>query len=145
MSFADQLYDLLFELSSQDRHQILLYLNRKSANLTAISNETGLNLPETRRHISRLIKVELVIRNPSGDYSLTNLGKIILEKISEVAFFSTYSEYFQSHTVDKIPSEFRKRLGELSSSHLETNVLSFVHTMEDVIKKAQRELILIVE
>ena len=145
MSFADQLYDLLFEISSEDRHKILLYLNRKSANLTAISNETGLNLPETRRHISRLIGVELVERNPSGDYSLTNLGKIILEKINEVAFFSTYSEYFQSHTVDKIPSEFRKRLGELSSSHLETNVLSFVHKMEEVLKKAQRELILIVE
>ena len=145
MSFADQLYDLLFEISSEDRHKILLFLDRKSANLTSISNETGLNLPETRRHISRLIDVELVERKPSGDYSLTNLGKIILEKINEVAFFSSYKEYFQSHTVDKIPPEFRNRLGELSSSKFETNVLNFVHKMEEVIKNAHRELVLVVE
>ncbi|MFA9436930.1 MAG: transcriptional regulator FilR1 domain-containing protein [Candidatus Bathyarchaeota archaeon] len=145
MSFADNFYDLLFEVSSEDRHKLLLYLNGESANLTNISRNIGLNLPETRRHVTRLIEVDLIERNPNSSYSITNFGKIILEQIDEIAFFTNHKDYFQSHNVDSIPREFKKRLGELSNSEYENNILNYIRKMENVIKEAEEEVWLLVD
>jgi len=79
-SSKDILYDILFEVSSEERHSILKILKENSSNLTNISRETGLNLPETRRHVSRLLDVELIERNPDGSYSITGFGERILEQ-----------------------------------------------------------------
>ena len=144
MSFADDFYDLLFEISSEDRHKLLIYLHGESANLTNISKNIGLNLPETRRHVTRLTEVDLIKRNSDSSYSLTNFGKIILEQIDEIAFFTKHKEYFQSHNVDRIPREFKKRLGELSNSEYEHNILNYIRKMEIVIKEAEEEVWLLV-
>jgi predicted transcriptional regulator len=145
MSFADDFYNLLFEISSEDRHKLLLFLRGESANLTNISKNIGLNLPETRRHITRLSEVELIERKPDNTYQLTNIGKIILEQIDEIAFITNHKEYFQTHNVDKIPIEFKKRLGELSKSDSENNILNYIRKMEYLIRDAQEDILLLVD
>jgi predicted transcriptional regulator len=145
VSFTDNFYNLLFEISSEDRHRLLLFLVDESANLTTISRNIGLNLPETRRHVTRLTEVDLIKRNSDSSYELTNFGKIVLEQIDEIAFFMNHKDYFQTHNVNKIPGEFKKRLGELSSSELETNILNYIRKMEKVLREANEEVLLLVD
>ena len=42
-------YDILFEVSNEDRHGILLLLEDEPCNVTLISKKLGLSLPETSR------------------------------------------------------------------------------------------------
>lgn len=145
MFFQEHLYDLLFEISNEDRHKILLMLQSKPANLTQLSKKSGLNLPETRRHVSRLTEVNLIERNPDGSYSLTFFGARILEQLEEISFFTHYRDYFLTHQVDAIPREYRVRLRDLSESEFHDNVLSFIRGIEQVIREARKEVWLLVD
>ena len=143
MDYQEYLYDLFFEISSQERHRILKILQEETANLTQLSNGAGLNLPETRRHISRLLNVDLVERIPDGSYSLTNFGLQILETIEEMAFFSQYRDYFISHSVTQIPREFQVKLREIANSEYHDNILNFIRRMEGVIREAGEQVLLL--
>ena len=141
----EYLYDLLFEISSKERHQILLILREEAANLTYISKSSGLTLPETRRHVSRLLEVNLLERNPDGKYSLTYFGTRILELIEEISFFTQYKDYFLSHSVNFVPREFRTRIRELSDSEYHDNILNFIRRIDHVIREADNEVYLLVD
>ena len=145
MSYQEYLYDLFFEISSRERHKILLSLMVDSANLTQLSNQAGLNLPETRRHITRLVEVDLVERNPDGRYSLTHFGLRVLETIEEIAFFTQHKDYFLAHSVDYLPREFQVKLRDLSNSEFHDNILNFIRRIEVVIKESEREVFLLVD
>lgn len=145
MQFQEYLYDLFFEISSQERHKVLLNLREETSNLTRLSNKIELNLPETRRHISRLLEVDLIERNPEGSYSLTNYGYQILELIEEISFYTKHKEYFLTHPVQNIPREFRIRFRDISECEFDDNLLNFIRKIEHVIIEAQKELYLLVD
>jgi predicted transcriptional regulator len=143
--FQEHLYDILFEVSSEDRHKILLLLLEEPSNLTQLSTKSKLNLPETRRHISRLMEVDLVERNPNGSYFLTYFGNCILELIEEMSFYTQHKEYFLTHSLEFIPTKFRMRLRDFSNSEFIDNVLNFIRRIEQVIKEADKEIWLLVD
>lgn len=145
MAYQEHLYDLFFEISSVERHKILKILHEENGNLTQLSKKLGLNLPETRRHISRLVKVDLVERIPDGSYSLTNFGQQVLETVEEIAFFSQYRDYFLIHSVDQLPREYKVKLRDLTNSGYEDNILNFIRLMEGVIKGAEETVLLLVD
>jgi len=144
-SSKDMLYDILFEVSSEERHSILKILKENSSNLTNISRETGLNLPETRRHVSRLLEVELIDRNPDGSYSITGFGERILERIKEISFFSRNKDYFNSHNANTLPHEFKIRLGDLSASEYHGKILEFLQKIEQIIDNANEYLCILTD
>jgi predicted transcriptional regulator len=76
-------YDLLFEISNEDRHGILLLIQGKALRITDIAKEMGLNNPETRRHVSRLQEVGLIQRDVGGYYNLTPYGEASMLLVKE--------------------------------------------------------------
>jgi predicted transcriptional regulator len=145
MAYQEDLYDLFFEISSLERHKILLSLGEKKSNLTQLAKKAGLNLPETKRHISRLVKVDLAKRLPDGSYSLTTFGQHILETVEEIAFFSQYREYFLAHSVTQIPREYQVKLSNIAKSDYHDNILNFIRRMESVINEAEERVLLLVD
>lgn len=145
MDSSETLYDIIFEISNEDRHNILISLQNSNATLTQISNILNLKLSEARRHLSRLTEVELVERNPDGSYSLTNYGKQILTQVDNIKFFTDNKEYFQTHSVNQIPHEFQSRLGDLSNSVLHQKMMSFLKEIEEVITYSTETLIIVVD
>jgi predicted transcriptional regulator len=145
VSIQEYLYDILFEISSQERHKLLIILRNGPTNLTHLSNKSELNLPETRRHVTRLIEVDLIERNPDGRYSLTYLGSRILELVDEFYFFARYREYFLTHSVNNLPKEFRSRLRDLSNSVFHDNIMIFIHSIDQIIKNAEKEIFLLID
>ena len=74
MSELERFHDLLFEVSNEYRHRILLLLQKKAMRITDMTKELNLTYPEIRRHISRLLKTGLIQRDVEGYYSLTPYG-----------------------------------------------------------------------
>jgi len=138
-------YDLIFEVSNEIRHGILLLLQKKAMRITDITKELGLNNPETRRHISRLREVGLIQRDGEGFYDLTPFGETALLLLQEFDFLSTNKEYFKTHTLSRIPTRFAKGIGELSASMNLANAMDFLRYTENLCKEAIDYVWLIVD
>jgi predicted transcriptional regulator len=145
MDSSENLYNLLFEISNEDRHNILIFLTNSNANLTQISNTLNLKLSETRRHLSRLTQIGLIMRQPEGTYILTNFGNQILAQIDNIRFFTNNKDYFEYHSLRKIPQEFQWRLSSLSESEYITDVLEFIRNIDKIIRNAKVEILMLVE
>jgi predicted transcriptional regulator len=138
-------YDVLFEVSNEDRHRILHQLEEKPCNVTQIARVQGLSLPETSRHVSRLCEVGLTRRDAEGLYHLTSYGGLVLRQFRELEFTTKFREYFTDHAVAGIPPEFVKRIGDLSGSVLTDNILDFIRQIEYVIREAEEYVWLLVD
>ena len=145
MESSEKLYNLLFEISNEDRHNILTSLQHARANLTQISNTLNLKLSESRRHLSRLTEVGLAVKNPDGTYTLTHYGEQILNQIENIKFFTENQGYFEAHSANNIPLEFQGRLGQLAGSTYLDSVISYIHRMEQVIRDAEKEIWLLID
>jgi len=137
VSGSQRFYDLLFEISNEYRHGILLLLQAKAMRITDLTKELSLTTPEVRRHISRLREASLAKRDLEGFYSLTPYGETTLLLLKEFDFMSLHSDYFVSHSLTHLPQEFVKRIGELEKCEHTDNVMDFLHFIEKGIKEAK--------
>ena len=116
-------HDLLFEMSNEYRYGILLILSDKAKRITELSRDVELTLTEVRRHVSRLSAAGLIQKNTEGRYHLTEIGRILLIEIQEFDFITRNKGYLNSHTLKDLPTEFIKRLGDLSEGRYVGNVV----------------------
>ena len=56
----DIFYDVLFEISNEDRHKILIQVGDEAMNVTQLAKKFDLSLTETSRHLSRTTNAGLV-------------------------------------------------------------------------------------
>lgn len=133
----DDFYNILFEVSNEDRHSILLQLEKEPLNVTQISKKLSLSLPETSRHVSRLSEVGLTLKNPDGLHRLTHFGELILTHVRELEFMIRHREYFTSHAATELPPEFVKRIGDLADGTYMPNAINFLHSVENLIRDAE--------
>lgn len=133
----ESFYNILFEISNEERHKILLQLEKENMNVTQLSKQLGLSLTETSRHLSRILEVGLAYRDPDGLYHISNFGKVLLKQLTGLEFISKYTDYFNSHSLMDIPREFLTRIGELSNSYYVDNVMSSFHNIERMFKESE--------
>jgi len=145
LGHSEKFYDLLFEMSNEYRHQILVSLSSNRKRITDLSKEYKLSTQEISRHISRLIKSDLTRKDVEGFYNLTEYGKMVLTLLPEFEYTSKHSEYFSSHSSSVLPREFIKRIGELSNSVLIDNVLDFLRLTEKLIRDAEESVWILVD
>lgn len=134
-------YDVLFEVSNEDRHKILLLLADEPMNVTRISIRLGLSLTETSRHLSRMGEVGLTRRDSDGLYHINNFGTVLLAQLKGVEFITRHRDYFTSHSLTGIPEGFLARMGELSNSYFVDNVMASFHKVEMLIKEAEEYIL----
>jgi predicted transcriptional regulator len=145
VSASKGFYDLLFEISNEHRHGVLLLLQERAMRITDLAREMDLNNPEIRRHISRLRDVGLIRRDVEGYYSLTPYGETSLLLFGEFDFLSSNSEYFRTHTPSGIPTRFVKRIGELGTSVNLANAMDFIRHTENLLKESNKYVWLLVD
>jgi len=133
----ERFYDVLFELSNEDRHRILLRLDEEPSNLTNLARTLGLSFPETSRHVLRLSEVGLIQKDVKGLYRLTPYGEVVLKQLHELEFTSQHKDYFINHTLSDLPIEFVKRLGDLQGSKYVDDTMRFFHRIENLIREAE--------
>ena len=136
----ESLCNLLFELSNEDRLRILIQLEREPMNVTKLSKELSLSIQECSRHVSRLDEVGLTKKDVDGNLHLTPYGELSLRQLQGQMFTAKHREYFTSHTLARLPSEFVDRIGELADSTYIDHVMVAVHNVEKTLREAEEYL-----
>jgi predicted transcriptional regulator len=136
--------ELCFELSNPDRLRIMQVLKASPMKLTDVSGSIDVTHQQCLRHLRRLIEVLLVERNHDGLYELSAFGELVLQLMPSLVFVSQYSEYFSTHSVSHLPSEFVSRIGDLSGSMLLSNVMEALSEIESIVKNADESINVII-
>lgn len=133
----DHVCSLFFELSHEDRLQILWNLVDKPLKLTYIAETLNCSSQEAYRHLSRLQEANLVKKTPEGDYTATSYGQQIMRLIPGYDFLSKHSQYFLSRNLSMIPDQFMNRIGELDACQLVNDVMVTLFDMEVLLNEAE--------
>lgn len=131
------IFDLFFELSNEGRMAILEKLLDTELKLSRISSELNLPVQEISRQLSRLDKQGLVQKTPDGSYMITSYAELVLRFVPGIKFLSENSEYLKTHDLNGIPYEFIMRIGELSESTYERDVMKMFHHSEQMIEESE--------
>jgi predicted transcriptional regulator len=133
---VEDFQDLLFEISSDERYEILLLLLEKPLTITEIAKNRKVTTQEISRHVARLINVRLVNKEINGTHSISPYGALVLKLMAEFIFIAKNREYFSTHVVTQIPVEFVERIGELKSCSYK-NVMEFLHYVNQMVKESK--------
>jgi len=137
--------NLFLELSNPDRLRILKLLNKEKMRLSSISNELGLSVQETYRHLLRLTRSRLISKDNRGHYFLTTFGQYILAPLTSIHFLYKYREYFLTHNLTRIPLKFLERMGELANSRYAPDTFTAIFFIEKIIEEAEKYILIISE
>ena len=99
----ERLYDLNFELSNEDRFSILYMLVERPVKLTGLSKKIGVTHQQCVRHLNRLVKTGLVVKDPEGFYCLAPYGELTLRQYRGQQFTAKHRDYFNKHMLTDIP------------------------------------------
>ena len=104
-----------FELSSQQRLEIIFTLSKNIKKLIELATELDVTRQEVHRNLIRLEKNGFVSKEKDGYFSLTPFAKTICSQIPSIRFLSGHREYFETHDFGGVPNKFVMRIGQLSN------------------------------
>ena len=133
----EYLQELLFELSSSERINLMNMLRNESLKLSTLSKKLRLTNPETLRQLRRLSDVGLVLKEPSGLYMVSPYGVLVLKLLEGVMFLAKNQEFFSSYDTSFIPPEYINRFGELLSSSIGYEPFKVLEKTQQVLKQAE--------
>ena len=141
----DRFYDMLFEMSNDIRHNILLLLKQKPERMTQIAGELNLTSPEVSRHLSRLSESKLIQKDVSNFYHVTNFGEYLLNSLVDLEFITKHRDHFIKHSAVNIPIMYQKRMSEISNYKLKTNFMEFLSFINEKIKESEEHVWLYID
>jgi len=109
----ERLCSLFFELSNEDRLNIILKMMDEPKKLTHIANELDLTVQECSRQLSRLTDIDLVTKDPDGFFVLQPYGRHAFRLFPGFQYLTEHVEYFNKHTLTGLPEKF---MGTLNTS-----------------------------
>jgi predicted transcriptional regulator len=133
----EKLHKLLFELSSAERINILLELQKAKLKLSHLSRKLDLTVTEASRHLQRLNEARLIQKDNDGYFTLTPFGALTLSLLSGLGFVSKHRKYFLEYDVSGLPYEFIDRIGELEEGVRVAETLRNLEEGENRIRQAQ--------
>lgn len=136
----EELCGLLFEISNEDRLNILYELKKNPMKLSRVSEKFGFTVPETARNIARLTEASLIAKDTDGYFHLTSIGEAALQFIPSFEFISKHKKYFKTHTISILPPEFAASIGALQKSEFVNEVTLTFFNVEKTIREAKEFL-----
>jgi predicted transcriptional regulator len=130
--------NLLFELSSNDRLDILSLLKATPLKLSHISSKLDFTVQATSRNITRLSDSKLIIKDVDGTFRLTPYGDEVFNLLSGFRFLFKNRNYFTNHRLTELPERFRASLGILDSCKFVNDVMVTFHNIENMVAKAKK-------
>lgn len=140
----DDLHDILFEVSNEDRYRILVLLSESLKMVSKVAEILDISMTEASRNFNRLTEVGLIQKRADGYYELTPLGSLTLRSLKTLSFAVKHSEYFQDRNLTKLPDQFVNRLSELEygtpNYKNKANIMNTGRTIMKVFGEAQKHM-----
>ena len=134
----EQLLKLLFELSNEDRMNILTELQSSKLKLSQISKKHKIAVAEASRHLQRLKEDKLIQKNMNGTYQLTQLGDTTLSIISNLRFLTEQKEFFLRYDLSSVPYDLINRIGELEKSEYINETFRNIEFAQEKFQEAEK-------
>jgi len=135
---VENLHKLLFELSSAERINIMLELQKKPMKLSHISQKLELTITQTSRNLQRLNEAKVIQKTNDNLYRLNSYGELILSLLSSVDFASKHKDYFLEYDISPLPYEFIGRIGELAEGEFSGDILKNIEYAEKHLREADK-------
>lgn len=129
---------LFFELASESRLSILRELSKENLKMQEIARRLDVTPTEAFRQLERLKATLLVQRQPDGKFALAEYGKLVLQISTSLDFISKHKEYFSTHDLMCLPSQFVDRLGELSRAEFGMDTIRFLNMGSQAFTEAKQ-------
>lgn len=129
--------NLFFNLSSKSRLDILRSISAENLRMNEIARKNDITATEASRQIQRLLDELIIEKQPDGSYTLTSYGKLFLHFFPTLEFISKHRQYFLTHDVWRLPSQFISRLGELNGGALCSEIAETVNNIEKMMQTAE--------
>lgn len=129
---------MFFELASESRFGILRKLNEKNWKMNDVARRLDLTTTETFRQLQRLNEARLAQKQADGTYAITQYGKLVLHLSSSLEFVFKHKEYFLTHDVWGLPSQFVNRISELSQTNLRMGMIESTMRSSQLIGEAEQ-------
>jgi predicted transcriptional regulator len=129
--------NILFELSNENRLNILFLIKDSAISVSKISNLLDISTQETSRHVARLLDEKLVSRNSDGKYVLNGFGNTILSTINYFHFISSNRDYFSTHPIRDLDAKFVSRVHELDHCTFVPDSMTVFHRIQEMCKNAE--------
>jgi predicted transcriptional regulator len=136
----ERLCNLYFELSNEERLEILYLLAERPQTLTSLSNELDIRNQQCSRHLSRLAENGLITKDLEGNNVLTGLGLVLFSLQPTMQFLTDHQDYMNSHRLVGIPPSSLYALGLLGNSSVTNNLNLSLFTIERIINEAEEGL-----
>ena len=133
----ENLWTLLFELSSEERMKILLAVKAEKMRLSNIAERMKFTATEASRQLQRLSEAKLIQRDSDGFFTITKYGELSLSLLDSLIFTSLNREYFLGHDASVLPSAFIGRLGDLNGCSFQGDVISTLVYDEGMLRSAE--------
>jgi len=140
VSDTEQFHDLMFEVSNEDRVNILRELREERSTYSDLSRKLDITTQEVSRHLSRLTENGLTTRRTDGLLELTPYGELVLRQLNAVEFTSKHREYFSNHVLNGLPDKFVSRMGELRGCTLNLDVMVSIHRVQKILQEAEEHV-----
>jgi predicted transcriptional regulator len=142
---SQPLCDLLFELSNEDRLNILLELQKNPLKLSHISEKFNFTVPETARNVSRLTDSNLITKDSEGRFRLTTIGQQAIKLLPSFEFLCKNQSFLQSRILSELPAEFEAGIGALKNATLVKEVTTTIYNVEKMISEADEYILALVD
>ena len=129
---------LLFELSSTDRLDILMLVQKSPLKLSHISSKLNFTVQEASRNLARLSEAQLVRKDADGAFYLTSYGEETLFMLKGFSFLVNNRDYLLTHTASRLPKHLRASIGVLEGFEFVDDVMTVFHNAEKMIAKAEK-------
>jgi len=134
-------YDLMFEVSNEDRVRILNELSAEHCTYSELSRRLNITTQEVSRHVQRLTENGLTARSSDGLLALTPFGELLLRQLATLRFTSRHRGYFTDHSISGLPDKFLARMGELEGCSPVEDVMVAVHRVQRLIEEAEEYIL----
>jgi predicted transcriptional regulator len=128
---------LFFELASESRLSILRLLQKENLKMQEIARRLDVTATEAFRQLERLSAALLVQRQPDGTFALAEYGKVVVLLSASLDFVSKHRNYFSTHDVLRLPTQFINRIGELSHAKLVMDTVENLNSVERAFMEAE--------
>ena len=109
----------------------------KPMKLTHIANELDLTVQESSRQLSRLLDIDLVTKDSEGNYVLQPYGRHAFRLFPGYQFLTEHVDYFNKHTLMKLPDKFMGRVGELIECKPLTVLMSGIAKIKTMVEESE--------
>ena len=132
------LNEIFFEFSNKERYEVFKSLYHGKRRHSQLEKELDIPGPEISRHLSRLLKRNLINKTEDKNYKMTGIGRIFFRVMEIFETSLKHEKYYNTHDINIIPLHFILQLGTLKSIETSDKTMKNIETWSSLVKDSEK-------